>query len=708
MTKKESLLSRLKSTHANEGGNDNEYRPSQQEAPGSIATSCSSASTHHRLAAAAASNDYSISDIYKDDNVLLNDIIQREEDDHDATFVQNLEEDFGGDNDDDDDDGDNLVVTRSNSNNTSLNSSSESMSTVSALTFEDSQFYGHELDEDIVIEKEGKERKIVSSNSNIAVDGSMPFFSRNDKKPQLYGTHEYKVQQAQANQMHPKDKKSLQTFFHNQLKQAPGTPVKNNKSKRLTQVHEKVIMIQKENKALQEKNLRLMLQMSNHQSSSSPSNQNIQEENAIRLGKIYDKVQQVQDENELLKKETLGLRQQIKEMSKLNHSGIVTHDDAEAEADTNVNVIVNNTSTSNEFIDHNYSMEVNPGISPIGREKMLQHDNSKIPKNLNLNDDTSNKSRSQEEPNIINLDWSLHAVAPMSYEPATGIQTKVAQELSRQRREYLETKKRLDEQRRICSRLIESGSTLCQSCANPNDSNSKSSIQGVKVQTVTQYNKENIITKKKKRGLLISRKGKNDKKIQELIENTSKLENQLQKFKLVRNEDIEKIAHLGSENIQQRTLISSLERQLKQKNLVIKNLETEVEMARCEMLDVRDIHELEKEELQVAYDELKTETSELVTWLRKQLSEYQGRSKYADGIANAIDDDDDDLGSLTKSEEEGLMKEIAEETEKWVKLNGGYHKRAAMGLTEEHNQTLSNFSSLVSVDASTLTPPSTT
>jgi len=84
---------------------------------------------------------------------------------------------------------------------------------------------------------------------------------------------------------------------------------------------------------------------------------------------------------------------------------------------------------------------------------------------------------------------------------------------------------------------------------------------------------------------------------------------------------------------------------------------------------------------------------------------YYGKKS---NIDDDDDDDDDDLGSLTKSEEEGLMKEIAEETEKWVKLNGGYHKRAAMGLTEEHNQTLSNFSSLVSVDASTLTPPSTT
>merc|ERR1712038_723262 len=80
------------------------------------------------------------------------------------------------------------------------------------------------------------------------------------------------------------------------MNSVPITPLQSNKSSRLSNVHDRVITMQKENKNLKEKNLRLMLEMSsnnnNRQSAYQKRDENIptkDTETKNRLAKIYDK-----------------------------------------------------------------------------------------------------------------------------------------------------------------------------------------------------------------------------------------------------------------------------------------------------------------------------------------------------------------------------------------------------------------------------------
>jgi len=185
-----------------------------------------------------------------------------------------------------------------------------------------------------------------------------------------------------------------------------------------------------------------------------------------------------------------------------------------------------------------------------------------------------------------------------------------------------------------------------------------------------QSNKENLVGKKKRRGLGLGPiLNRSDKKFEEMNHKIGDLEDRLHKSKSMRSQDIEKIAELEKENLQQRTLIMSLERQIKQSNSIVANLEQQVDNSRNEIVDLKEMHNLEKEELQLAYEELKEETANLVNWLKAQLGEYQGKSKYAEDIARA---QDEDLESLTQSEKEALAKEIEEERKNWLEVIEGY------------------------------------
>ena len=77
------------------------------------------------------------------------------------------------------------------------------------------------------------------------------------------------------------------------------------------------------------------------------------------------------------------------------------------------------------------------------------------------------------------------------------------------------------------------------------------------------------------------------------------------------------------------------------------------------------MHMFEKEELQVAYDDLKEEISSLVDWLKDHLSVYQGKSQHTREITLA---EEESLESLTKSERDALAREIAEERLKWKEI----------------------------------------
>ncbi len=86
-------------------------------------------------------------------------------------------------------------------------------------------------------------------------------------------------------------------------------------------------------------------------------------------------------------------------------------------------------------------------------------------------------------------------------------------------------------------------------------------------------------------------------------------------------------------------------------------MEQQLETATHEIMDLKDMHMFEKEELQVAYDDLKEEISSLVDWLKDHLSVYQGKSQHTREITLA---EEESLESLTKSERDALAREIAE------------------------------------------------
>ena len=253
-------------------------------------------------------------------------------------------------------------------------------------------------------------------------------------------------------------------------------------------------------------------------------------------------------------------------------------------------------------------------------------------------------------------------------------------------------------QKRLCRKLLESSltTTFCQTCnrnvntksipALPLSSSTASSAASSGVAATAtatalpvsvphvagiQNNKENLSLKKKRSGIFTSRRvSKSDRRVEEMTQQISYLENCLQKSKLVRGQDVEKIAKLGTENIEQRTHLLSLEQQIKQSNSIIANLEQQVENSNCEIMDLKEMHNLEKEEIQIEYEELKEETSNLVSWLKEQLSTYKGKSIYAKEIA--IAKEEEDLESLTNSEREALSREIEAERKKWLVLAEGH------------------------------------
>jgi len=165
----------------------------------------------------------------------------------------------------------------------------------------------------------------------------------------------------------------------------------------------------------------------------------------------------------------------------------------------------------------------------------------------------------------------------------------------------------------------------------------------------------------------------------------------------------EKVAELDFKNSQQRLRIEELEHALKEKNVCETNLEQHVELLNDEMITLRQNHDDEREDFQDAYNELKGEASQVVDWLKKQLTDYQ--SKYrAEEIAKAREDND--LESLTKSERESLVAEIEEERQNWIEDLGGSPSRLDFVIPSRSEELeLSIIRGSDSIGGSTLTDP---
>ena len=458
-----------------------------------------------------------------------------------------------------------------------------------------------------------------------------------------------------------------------QLPHPPKTPVHNNnsKAKRLSQVHDKVLTIQKENEQLKVTNRHLMLQMSSnngnnkqpHPNSTTNNKKVVDEETTKRLSVIYQKVQEVQNENDVLKQENSKLHTLV-QLLQLNQD--------------NANQASNITTSTTESIDVDFNNVSTDAIEPTYRTLNLNNVSTDAiaptPHKLNLNNVSTDVI--VPTPHTLNLNnVSTDAIAPTpNEEKERKMMTHIAEledlTIHSHKAEYIETKKELDGQHELLEKRL-----FCKNCDVPVGNRASTPQTSASISTRKQSNKvrndiENNVTTKKRRGLL-SRKGRrqpqqeqqrqieSDSNTDELSKKITELESRLHDSKIVRGQDVEKIAELGTENIHQRRNIISLESK-------VVNLEKQLENSSIVIRDLRDTHIIEIQDLQIAYDDLKEETANLVNWLKDQLSVYQGRSRYADEIALA--EQDNDLDSLTKSEREALQIEISEERKKWKHL----------------------------------------
>jgi len=144
-------------------------------------------------------------------------------------------------------------------------------------------------------------------------------------------------------------------------------------------------------------------------------------------------------------------------------------------------------------------------------------------------------------------------------------------------------------------------------------------------------------------------------------------------------------------------VVESLERQVKEKNVSVLNLEEEIiALRQChemetdqlqshinrmneEIIVLRQFHEMETDQLHNAFDALKAEASQLVGCLKKSLAKYQGKER-AEDIAD--DKSDSGLESLTMSEKVNMLNAIEEERNQWIGALAGGISRLDMLTTK--------------------------
>ncbi|GFH53491.1 predicted protein [Chaetoceros tenuissimus] len=135
---------------------------------------------------------------------------------------------------------------------------------------------------------------------------------------------------------------------------------------------------------------------------------------------------------------------------------------------------------------------------------------------------------------------------------------------------------------------------------------------------------------------------------------------------------------------EQRSRIESLERQLQEKITRVNDLEAHIKDLNDEMIQLRQSHEEEQRQQKEAYIELKRETTQIVTWLKRKI-----------GQANPQHNDNDD-DSLTPSERQNLAMEIEGEMVDWKK---------SLVVSSNEEMIELNIHSSDSIDESTVTNP---
>ena len=417
------------------------------------------------------------------------------------------------------------------------------------------------------------------------------------------------------------------------------------KSERLTRIREKVQELQAENSILKQKN-QALLEARNHSTSMmgpahgvgnhSKSASGGSGPSSTRLNQIYYKVQEVTKENECLKESKDELQSQVTELkTKLQQLEIQRQEQFEIQKSPSIDLSLytNSIATSSG------------GSLSAARQKLDQATESVF-----------SRVRSIAE--------SRNALA-------------------KQREQYFSSKKN-----------FETEGNSSRSKKSPPVGDAKTRSIGTPASAPVTSN-----DRQKANGLVITRKlNRSDRKVQQMTQRIAQLEfeqmedkRKVQEARKAHQNDLQQVTQLELESVQQRTLIASLQRQVKQKDQSIEALEDRVQDMGSEIMDLKELHELEQEELQNAYEELKSEAAKLVTWLKTQLAEYQDsaeadlpfQSRDIPFSINPVrsqsmeEGDDSDLDSLTPSEKRTLLNEIARERNQWLATENSVEERVA-------------------------------
>jgi len=300
----------------------------------------------------------------------------------------------------------------------------------------------------------------------------------------------------------------------------------------------------------------------------------------------------------------------------------------------------------------------------------------------------------------------------------SSITTAKRDELNKQQNSFIDRKKKIEDKRQLCRDVLHD-SSKGDSRQQGNSQKDNKTVISEQLSSLassfslsieaSQNNKASSMMKTAQAMVVAKKLNQAEQEIQQL-----KLKNEtLQKVNVKltldlkeQEDDQQSVTKLETSSIQQQEQISSLNQQLKQKTNACNSLEEQMVTLRTEMVDLKEMHEFELNQLGDQYNNMKEETSKLVDKLRNQLEVYEAQfylrgtvnreathiidpssknlhespdenlmadlyqaRQYLQDAHDEVDDtgevDNKGLDGLSKKEQDELKAEIAEERKKW-------------------------------------------
>jgi len=261
------------------------------------------------------------------------------------------------------------------------------------------------------------------------------------------------------------------------------------------------------------------------------------------------------------------------------------------------------------------------GIALVEKEKLLQHLTSLSP---------------------------FQEKSPNSHLPIVDNATTLLQqqkEADTQQNTYMTTRKRLEHKRKLCRDMLDrssSGSRINNEIGpatrvveDVEDNSFLSSSLSLSEEIVNKNTDETNDRVNKAHAMVLRQKLNQAE--QEIVVLTAKV-NTLQELngKLLcrfqeKEDDFCSVTKMETSSIQQQEEISNLKGHLKQKESACISMEHQLIAVRTEMTDLKDIHELQVNQLREEYENMKAESGRQEDWLKNQLAIYQRKLSIMQG-----------------------------------------------------------------------------